>query len=354
MKTFLLILSVFALASCKGPSNKTSGSQKVSAYVQKAYMTIPHNDDSSVLREKLLHLKLNSLLKQSSAVKIEKDDQFKFANETFQTNSAEQFDYEKHKESSAEVIVSYSDRMDIFFVPTGLLREQASSDLNLKTEEGRVLSWMPGTPATLLKGQTYYLLSASKDDLLDNDRKFFITKLPASTDMNTVHRFSPFQKIILTYSIQSFLPETSIVSVSGGAQGICKRDMMEAGLCEPCMAKIEKNTGKYIKQLWSLEQAGLALLINGKEVHIQQFKPEFNEKNGLMTMVLDLRGLALPGKEVSVQIVKPLVHVQKKTVDGFQYTGNCRSHSGVQSVLDLTPLMEMSYEMEIQGRNIQI
>lgn len=354
MKTLLLILSVFALSACKGTSNKTSASQNVSAYVQKAYMTIPHNDDSSLLREKLLHLKLSSLLKQTTALKIEKLDQFKFARETFQTNTSEQFDYEKQKESSAEIVVSYDDHLEIYFVPTGILRDQVSADLNLKAEEGRILGWMPGTPTTLLKGQTYFVLSASKADLLLNDQKYSVVKIPASSDTKTIHKFSPYQKVLLSFSLESFSPEITIASVSGGAQAVCKSDMREAGLCEPCMAKIEKTSGKFVKQPWSLQQFGLVLLINGKETQVQALAPKLDEKTGMMTVVLDLHSLAAEEREVTLQLVKPAAHQQSKSVSPFSYSGNCRSHSGASSVLDLTPQVEMTYLMDIQGRNIQL
>lgn len=354
MKTLLILISVLSLTACKGTSNKTSNVQNVSAYEQKAYLSIPHNDDSSLLREKLLHLKLASLLKQNTAVKVEPQDLFKFSKETFQTNGSVQLEIEKLQSSSAEIVVSYDDHLEIYFVPTGILRDQALLDLRLKTEEGQLLDWMPGTPSILAKGQTYYLLSASRKEILTNDQKFSSTVVPASSDVKTIHKFSPHQKILLSFSFVSFFPETTITSISGGPQAACKSDMREAGLCEPCMARIEKTTGKLVKQSWLPQHSGLVLMINGQEKLVKDFSPKFDEKSGVMTLVLELNTLAGEEKEVSVQFINPLALTQTKSAAAFGFSGNCRSHSAITSLLDLTPVVEMSYQMEIKGRNIQL
>lgn len=351
MKTFLLIIaSAFALLSCKGADNKTAPVQIVSAYEQTPFLIISHNEGSSVLRSKLLHLKFNTLMNFAPEFIIKSDDQFKLGKETFERSAGEQIEYEKFQKNSAEVIVSYSDREEIYFVPTGILREQALADLGLKPESGKVLEWAPGTPSVLSKKSIYYLLSSSPEELVENDRKLFFSKTEPSSETQKSFSFSPNQKVVIHFALEYFLKETAVELISGGSPGVCKSDMREAGLCEPCRAKIEKTTGRLSKAQWALQDLGLVLLLNGKEISLAELSPVFSEVGKSIEVELDIRKVA-PDKVLTLQLVSPRILSQIKTVSSFGFEGNCRSRSTQSAILDLTPEVKMTYQLNIFGKN---
>ncbi len=352
MKIILIFLTALTFTSCKGTGNQTSGAQVVSAYEQKAFLIIPHNNDSSVLREKLLNIKLNNLLKLNSQIKPEPLDEFRLGSETFQTNRTEQIEFQKLLDSSAEVVVSYSDHSEIYFVPTGIVKDQALMDLKLKPEEGRVLDWAEGTPGVLSKGATYYILSASKEDMLANDRKHSIVKHQPSEDIKSSYFFSSNQKIVIQYSLEYFTKDTTVVALNSKLRMTCKSDMREAGLCEPCSAQIEKNTGRLNPTPWSLQSFGLVVLINGKDYPVAEFTPVMGEDNESMTITIDFSRLKV-SQESEIKILAPVIASQSRVANAFNYQGNC-STTFQSNVLDLTPVANMTYQMTVYGRKIKL
>ncbi len=351
MKAFLLIMaSAFALLSCKGADNKTAPVQFVSAYEKKPFLVIGHNEDSSVLRTKLLHLKFYTLMNVAPEFKIKSDDQFKLGKETFERSAGEQIEYEKLQQNSAEVVVSYSDREEIYFVPTGILRDQAFGDLGLKPESEKNLEWAPGTPSVLSQKSIYYLLSSSREELIENDRKLFFSKTDPSSETQKSFSFSPNQKVVIHFTLEYFLKETTVELISGGPPGVCKSDMREAGFCEPCKAKIEKTTGRLSKVQGALHDLGLVLLLNGKEISLAELSPVFSEEGKSIEVELDIRKVATD-KVVTLQLVSPRIVSQVKTVSSFGFEGHCRSRSVQSAVLDLTPEVKMTYQLNIFGKN---
>lgn len=351
MKTIFLIFSALTLFSCKEGSNKTSAIPVFSAYEQRAFLVIPYNEDTSILREKLLHLKLSSLIKADPGLSIDNEDQFKIGSDKIQLNKNEKRDYNKYKTNSAEVVVSFNDRTEIYFVPAGLLQEQALLDLHLKREEGEDLSWAPETPSRFMKGETYYLLSSSKEELLINDQNFSFQKMDTAADTKNRHQFSRFQKLVIHFQIDYFAKETSVVSINAPV-GSCTKDMREAGMCE-CIASLEQPTGRLTKTSWSLDSFGLALLINGKEYQTTDFRPQMAKDKQSFMIIVDLSKLNL-SDNASVQFIEPRVVPIMKQVSANNKQGICRSGTYNSTVLDLTPVVNMTYQMDVYGRDLKI
>lgn len=351
MKIILFSLLAITITACKGTNNKTSGPMHM-PFEQKSYLIISHLDDSSILREKLLNIKLNRLLKQSINQKIEDNEEFKFRRESYQRNINDIASFEKMKSSSAEIVVSYEDRTEIYFVPAGILRDQALVDLKLKAEPESVLSWGIETPAILSKGQAYYLLSSSKEDLLKNDVKFTMTKFDPEADTQKVYTFSRYQRITFNFQFDYYVKETNFKEISGGPMRSCKSEMREAGMCEPCMAQIETSTSRLVKSNWSLDSFGLVVLIDGKEYSVGNFKPRLTE-SGKLSFSINLNQLA-NGNEVKVQFVEPRIAAVLKPVSAFNYTGFCRATGGIKETLELTPVVHMTYQMDVYGRNLKL
>lgn len=344
----LLFSLTLILVACK-QNNKTAQTQTISAYQEKAFLVIPHNDQSSLLREKLLHKKINSLLKTETAIQLERGDQFKIGKETFSPMIKEQLEYEKLKASSAEVIVSYSDRTEIYFAPAGILRDRFLADLHLNYETGRDIEWAPLTPSMLSQGSAYYLISFSTQDLVENDRNMFKAKIDSPVDFQKLFTFSTNQKIQLALSIDYFAKETTYEIISGGPQMACKADMREAGMCEPCLARRETTTGKLLASKLRVEDLKLQLMIDGEKHLFSEFNPELAKDGKTVLFTLDFSAYK-KDSQVQVQFLEPETITRKKWVTPGNFEGLCRSRSTAGVELDVTPAIKWNYQLDVYGR----
>lgn len=343
---------MLTLFSCKEGNNRTSiGSGQTNGPLeQKAFLVIPHESGDSILRQKLLHLNLASILKQSSNVKVDQGDEFKFTAGNFDLTKGESLQYETLKTSQAKVIVSFSDHTDIHFVPDGLLRAQAFIDLGLKEAEDLRFSWAPSTPEVFTKGSTYYLLGSSTKELLVNDQNFSFLKLERTKEVNRAYTFSRFQKIAIYFHADYFKKQTTYALIPAATRS-CKREQIEDGSCD-CRAKIERATGSFQKADWDQNSFGLSFLINRKEYQASDFQIQFSKEKQVMMVVVDFSQLDLP-EDVSIQLAAPKVSAIKKTVSAFAYEGVCRQQT-ITEALDLTPTVDMSYQIDVYGRNLKL
>ena len=124
MRNYLILALLFISSACHN-QNSTSKDPSVRKmpFEASVFLSIPHEAEQSFLRRKLLNTVLNEdLQKNDSSVEnrhevIGNEDQFKFVKGNYKFSFGELSEYKNAKGNSAEVIVSYRDHLDIFFVP---------------------------------------------------------------------------------------------------------------------------------------------------------------------------------------------------------------------------------------------
>jgi hypothetical protein len=174
MKTkIILLLLTIAVFSCKH-SNPTSGKINL-PFDTRAFSVNNFALDGSATRKKLLHevyiTKKN--LPQNESDKIVSSEQ---------EDIKDDINYNKN---FAKLIISYSDREELFYIPDGLKKEDIFTTLSLKLNKEKKWIWK----SELKKGQTAYLIEASPREVLLNEANFAITHA------NTLEIIYPFQAI---------------------------------------------------------------------------------------------------------------------------------------------------------------
>ena len=348
----LIFLSLFLSIACNNNSTTNNPAIRNYPFDNKAYFKITHQEDQSILRQKLLNLSLTNLLNKASQLsdveKIKQGDEFRFSTGKFKSPRFDLLEYNKMKSIAAEVIVSYSNRLEIYFVPVGIERNNALNQLALNTEPGESLSWIDSTDYTLLKNKVYYLLSSNKAQLLNNDIHFNSQKIIIEESFNQkTFNFSKNQVMEIELNINYLVKETSLQGFNGTKRK-CTRDMQEAGLCEECTYKMETLTGRFIKKsLENIDLVDLDIFINEKKYNLNDLNP-IKDTNGHFKIILDLKQL-VDTSLVNIQILQNIQNPVLKMVKATDVASMCAAQN-MNNIIDVTPSVKINFEMKVLGR----
>lgn len=358
MKHHLLTLSLClvvlcATVACK-KSNSTSNAlnERQLPFDNNAYILIPHQEGESVLRRKLLNLALASELKtnleMNESEKIIEEDVFKFKEDTFKLSIIDRAEYQNFKDNSAEVIVSYKDHLVIYFVPTGISREKAFRQLAVTPDNEAKFFWVETPDANLLREKTYYLVSATNNELKENDVHYHQSFTTIGANFNEKYfSFGSNQIVEVKVKADYFVKETAYTVLSG-AKIRCKGSDWEAGLCVACQYKIEVPTGGLKKTiLESSELVDFDIIINGKSYRLVEFKP-LKDKEGNFIVTLDLKKILTTDTAV-IEFRQNAQYPVSKLVRGVEYSLSC-SNTGESKTIDVTPSLKLDVEMKVKGR----
>ncbi|MDO9183730.1 MAG: hypothetical protein Q7U04_15050 [Bacteriovorax sp.] len=349
MKISLTLLALLFLSiSCKNNSTgKPNTTKKVETH---AYLSINHSDEQSVLRRKLLNLALND----SMDIKIEKiespkvlaGDEFKFFDDSFKPDEVNMLEYKNLKPSSAEIIVSFKNHQEIYFVSEGISRETAFKQLNLVSDLDAQFYWLETSNTTLLKDKTYFLVNATKSEMKDNDVYFNQQKINLGSDFNGKNFvFSKHQVVELKIRAEYFSKETFIpTSFLVGQRGPC-----QPFVCIPCLYKVETLSEKLVKQDLSLDQySNFEIHLDGKKIEIdQQHLIKNAEGMFIVTLYLtDIMDTELASLEIKNKPENSII----KMVKPMGTTASCAPSVFAERGIDITPVVNMSVEMTVKGR----
>jgi len=343
---FLIVCSLLTFTLACKKENLTSNNGLM-PFMSKSYLNLPHKEDQSILRRKLLHLRLGQVLHDDSSEEIDASDVFEILGSHFRMSKKKQEEYNQLKASCAELIISFIDHLEIYFVPTGIDREIALKQIGITLPTGANISWNEGTPLKLLKGNIYYLLSSTDNEMKNNDIYFHSEKNNLGEKYQDIEfTFSLSQQVILDFDTQ-YLENQVGVANREGAKIKCTKDILEAGLCNPCSYKIQTVTGGLIERAFKLEEINLSIMIDGKEFSLQELDASIDSKNHIL-VVLNFKKLT-KNNLVKVTILNSAIKPISRQVEGFDFSDSCYGRNA-KSTLDLTPVINKSLEMEIQGR----
>lgn len=313
---------------------------------RQSYLYIPHQEDQSLLRRKLLHFRLNQILNEANTQEIEASDVFEISNNHYQMNEKEIKEYNQLRASCAELIISFKDHLEIYFVPTGIDREVALKQIAIVPDIGGAFFWKENTPEKLLKGNKYYLLSTTLSEVKNNDIYFSSNKISLGDNyQNKEFTFAPNQQVVLDFDTQ-YLEKQVAIATRVGSRIKCTKDVNEAGLCYECNYKIEALTGGLFNREFKVEEINLSIAIDGKVFSLLELGATIVSKTHIK-VVLDLKKLATQDL-VHITILNSLIKQITKDVSGFDFSDSC-SWRIAKSSLDLTPVINKSLEMQIKG-----
>lgn len=339
---FLLLSFLILSASCGKKENSVLAVKSTSSVTQKSFITISHPEGDSRFREKLLNAVVEE--KFPSA-----DNKYALAFreelENAQLNDSEFNLYKENENSMAKVVVTYTDRTEIYFLPEGIALDKIAARLDIKPEHLPKFRILKHSYTITGKGQVYYLVDASYEELMLNDQSFFETEINFKNQFTAkTISLEPGTRAEVFVNYQAYLEQMGQVTRQGRS-GRMTRDMIEAGV-DACTYKTYVPTGTFEKfSDFSLVDLGFALKINGKTLSLNEMKNQ-KLKEGFLKVNVAATDMIKNGKLEAV--VTNSTAIQKE-VNGFGYEGYCASMSD-RSTISLTSRVDFQVMVKIYGR----
>ncbi len=294
MRAFLFILLLSALGSCGKKSNEINsnndtkglnGYNGVSAFVSEMALTIPHPESGSNFRSKLLNKLVEGTyppLEENSKNIIYIHDELQNAELT----EAELKDYEIKEKILTKVIVSFSDREEVYFVQEKILAQNLISTLRLKSEENRKFVIVSNPFTETFFGLTFHVVSVNHEDLMLNDQSFYNVDFPINNfhEKNKIENYKKYLiKVGYDFKIQVLSPVAYVAP-----KVRCTKDMKEADMCgSGCNFTTDLPANDYKKaNPKNLQDIGLVLKLGVKEIKLDQL-PLDNFKENSFIIYLD-------------------------------------------------------------------
>lgn len=358
MKNFLMTLTLLtALVACKNSNTTpTALSARKLPFDNNVFLTIPHQEGQSQLRKKLLNITLASELNTKPDFTeneiVTPEDKFIFNKEVFKLSPLSQAEYQNFKENSVEIVVSYTDHQEIYFVPVGISREKALRQLNIVPGPDARFFWINVAEEYLNKGKTYYLLSSSIKEMKENDIHFNHQVKTIGQDFHEKYfSFANNQIVNLKISADYKEPET-VYALAKGRNAKCTSAMREAGICDPCEYKIETPTGALLKRvLETSDLIDLDIVLNGRSYPLKELKPT-KDKEGNFIVSLDLKKL-IQTDMATMEFKQNAQYPVSKKVEPLEYLGACAGLSAGR-MIDVTPVLKVNLELDVLGRFLPV
>jgi hypothetical protein len=347
MFTFLIVCSI----ACK-KINQTSGPLNVPVD-GKSYLTVPIKDGSFSFRYKLLNLALREILQdQSELTEIEKINSGEELGE-LKLSKKEMEDYKRIRSSRAEIVVSFSDHVDIYFAPDGLAKEEAIEKLAILSENNSRLFWAQNSDSKLEKGRVYYVVNSTISEIQANDFRFHnSTENVDEIKNNLTMNFSRFQKVKFLLNVNLFQKDLETVKITGPKKH-CTTELNESQLCEPCSFKMLRPTGKEISRVDNNLES-IMLKINENIISLKDLGA-VQLKNNLWELKLDFEKILSSTQDHRVKLEWLLKSESPNIIQlrGYDYSENCQIRDHAE-VIDLTPRRIVGVNIYVAGRDLEI
>lgn len=135
-----------------------------------SFLSFSYKENHSLLRKKLMVIELSKILKQEDThVSVQAGDEFLIEGGNYYIDQKTTAEYESLKESSVELVISFKNHLEIYFLPSGLSRAEALEKITILNDEGANLYWSLKMEGNLIPGKAYYILSSTEYDILASD-----------------------------------------------------------------------------------------------------------------------------------------------------------------------------------------
>ena len=345
---YLLILLTLVLASCgQKKTNELSTPGFKSSLEQKTYQTITNKNSVNYFRGKILNSIVEEKFPSTIDVnKINSRDELTHV----QMSDRDLTLYTTKERSSAKVVVSYSDRTEVYFLPENVPLEIIAAKLSLMPEADKTFKWLSSNITKTYNGAVLYLVSLNTNDIVQNDQNFY--KESYSLGQNFINKDISLQAgkaLELNVSYSVLLQDETAQQFAG--RGVrCTRDLLEAGACGPCAYTRNVPAGTFSKTApLPINQLGFSIKIGNQVLALNTFNPIASEESfriEINSSVYDLRD------ETEVQLLTTAPAGISKVNSGYNYTGFCSYTSdGVE--VGLQRKVEASVSVSVLGRGAE-
>lgn len=375
MRTFFLILLLSTFGACGKKSNQINSDRLftvkeeldnkkevitntelsvpsvIPSFVFERALTIPHSGNISTIRSKLLN-KIVETSYPSSEIISSHTIQIHDELQNIELTENELKDYEIKEKILTKVIVSFSDREEVYFVQEKILAQDLISILGLKLEENRKLKIVSTPYRETYFGLTFHIVSVNHEDLMLNDQSYYNSDSIISNFQEKIMHES-YKKILLKigydFKVQSLSPVSYVAPVVR-----CNKDLKEAGMCGPgCNFTTDLPANDYKKtNPKNLLDIGLVLRYGNKEMRIDQLELiDFRE--GYFEINLD--SINNLNKEATFEFLKIANPVYSGASGHYNFGSGCHSIDKSQvSPYGLNTLSNFSFKMTTFGRGEEL
>ncbi len=341
---YLLLLVSLMFVSCKKDNQIKKSSTVIQASEQRTYLSHSHGLGESKIRNKLL----NQLVEEKFPTgKIENAVKNYDELEGLNLTKDDLNTYMEKERLMTKLVVSSTDRLDIYFLPRGVALNLIPGQLGIKAEAGRVLKWL-STPAATVEGSTLYLIHVNHEDLMENDKTFY-----QETYNNA--DFADKKGFILNDGREAqislkhdFYREQTVAQTFKGRIKSCSRDLMEAGECQECLYKRQIPSGQFaLVPNVSLDEVGFRLMINGERFLTSELPSEFTS-DGVVRFKIKSSEF-LKSNQARVEIEKTAAPVYQSESAPYDYSGHCVRSEGRES-FSLQSKAQIYLSVKVLGR----
>lgn len=342
---YLIILFSLFFAACKSKENAIGRHAVVSSSEQKSFITIVHNPGESLIRNKLLNLIVEETYPGKNP-----DFQIKPKEELigYELSDRDMGIYHEHEKKMTKLVVSYSEHLEIYFIPRRVVISELVSQLGLKPEPGRIFKWLKFYTPSTSENTTLYLINVNYEDLMENDKNFYqlyydLKDLGSKKELNV----ESYKEMELTMQY-NFFKEVPVAQTFNGRKVICNRETRESGGCGQCSYSKLVASGKFERILVpSLDELGVKLKIDGREVLFGDLSSELVNQQEVKFRIRAEAFTTSPALKVEFFRVQPVSH----TIDAgpANYTEACIGDEG-RGLISLQRKSDIDLKVKVMGR----
>lgn len=353
--SFIIILSLsITFVSCgKKDSNLLQGSVGIEAIEQKDFLTIPHEDNKSLIRSKLL----NSIVeKDFPALVNNPDNGVKTHDELndFEISERDLKNYQQKEKDFSKIIVSYVDREEIYFVAERILVTELIKKLELSPGgEERVFKMFSTDNERTYKGGVIFLISLNHKDLMKNDQRFYKEKIIMNKQSIVI---DSYKTAILSVSYDFYLQKVSAQNFRDTKILRCNRDLIEAGIpCgSPCVYKRHMPSGEFEKVgQGNLNDLGFGLKYTDRVMAVNELGIT-RQKDG--SFEIEINSHDMEGENFyRLELVQTPSSSYQKSSPGFDYNLMCEAgQKNVNGNVTLQSKVNFSMAVTLLGRGAEL
>jgi hypothetical protein len=357
----LLLTLLIALTGCSKSKNEIVGTnfekkddqavvaaekQVLNEFDKRPLLILPHKNEESRLRNKLIEQFINRELKTNQNIEIDSFDELQFSGSVVR----DQFDIQDFQIKSKEltrVYVSNASNFYAYLVPINIPIEKIADRLEINPEEGRKLILMTSSEGATKAGQAIYFLSVNHEDLIAHDRLSYSEQFKVDTKSNSHQlKLRYGQKATLLFDVNYYVQALYVQQFNGLARK-CTPDLSEAGACDICTFNREVPSSELkLFKATSLDELGIELTVGNQNFASKEMGITFSESR--VELKLDVNNFT---KEAEVDFkfnFKP--GAQSVSTKDYNFAAWCQSKSpNVKTDLLQTKVLS-TYSAKVWGR----
>lgn len=346
---YLLILLSLIFVSCKQQKTNALSEAGVKSHLeQSAFLTVKNTQATSFFRGKILNTFVEEKFPTGLiAMQMKNRDELKH----YAMDDRSLVLYGEKEKNSAKVIVSYSDRSEVFFLPENIPLETLAASLNLKPEAHKVFKWVTTNTTKTFNGVVLYLVSMNLEDIVKNDQNYFNEVIDLKNEF-AGKKIGVTDGVVLEFKIAySGYQQAEVAQSFEGARISCRRESLESGECGKCSFQRSVPAGHYLKiENLPLSESGITLRLGERVYLLNEFNPVV-ESNGLK-LTINASDYDLRNVEDSELMVSKLEALSKFSPN-YGHSGYCPDRSG-GSVIGLDRKVEASVLVTVRGRGTEL